>query len=279
MSTELTVINSATIQQGGLGINSTSKYLKNVKPATVTIVQPNSQVDGVKKGSLYIKDLGTGFPELRCTLLSLPEESRALYLGEPGELNRSPENLICFSNDMVAPHPKAKIPQSLKCANCAKADWGPWREYKEQNGVSNKALIPPCDAQIMALMIDTQLKMPLRMFVRATSKGPFDAGMEQIARMILMKQASGENPNVFDISFKLSTKLVTKGKYQNYVPILTDARWITPEEREQFGAVYAQYINSHTVVTPAEDVKNSQEIDNAVVEGEYVQDDKGDIII
>jgi hypothetical protein len=279
MGTELTVINNTAIQQGGLGINQKSKYLTNVKPATVTIVQPNSQVDGAVKGHLYIKDLGQSFPELRCTLLDMPSESRAFYLGQPGELNRSPENLMCFSNDLIQPSPKAKVPQSIKCANCSKADWGPWREFKEQNGVSNKSLIPPCEAQILAYMIDTQLKMPLRMYVRSTSKDSFDSGMEQIGRMILMKQAAGENPNVFDISFKLTTKLIQRGKYQSYVPVLTDAKFITPEEREKFGAVYMQYRS----VKEVEETQETNEvatnsIDNSVVEVEYLND-KGDIII
>lgn len=277
MTTELTIINNATIQQGGLGIDPTSKYLKNVKPATVTIVQPNTQIEGATKGSLYIKDSGTnGFPELRCTLLRMPEEGRDYYIGQPGELNRTPENRICFSRDMVAPHPSAKIPQAISCASCSKADWGPWREYKEQNGVSNKALIPPCESQILAMMIDTTLKMPLRMFVRSTSKDTFDAGMDQIARMILMKQAAGFNPNIFDISFKLSTKLVQRGKYQSYVPVISDAKFISDEEREQFGAVYAQYINSLNN-GPAPEETKSEELD--VVEGEYVQTEGGDIII
>jgi hypothetical protein len=282
MTTELTILNNAAIQQGGLGIDQNSKYLKNVKPATVTIVQPNTQIEGATKGSLYIKDSGTtGFNELRCTLLQMPHESRSYYIGQPGELNRTPENLVCFSHDLVVPHTKAKIPQALSCASCSKSDWTPWREYKEQNGTSNKALIPPCESQILALMIDTTLKMPLRMFIRSTAKDTFDAGMEQIARMILMRQAAGQNPNIFDISFKLSTKLVQRGKYQSYVPVVSDARFITPEERVQFGAVYTQYINSQS--KPAQesnsDIKDQQEkINDTVTEGEYLNED-GDIKI
>lgn len=280
MSNELTVINNAAIQQGGLGIDPTSKYLKNVKPATLSIVQPNSQANGATKGTLYIKDLDQSFNELRCTLLAMPAESRSLYLGQPGELNRSPENLICFSNDMIKPHAKAKIPQAMNCASCAKSSWEAWREYKEQHGVSNKSLIPPCESQILALMIDTQLKMPLRMYVRSTSKDTFDAGMEQIARMILMRQAAGQNPNIFDISFKLTTKLVQKGKYQSYVPIITDAKFITPEERTQFGAVYAQYVNSHNAAATNTAVMEEAKVeDNSFVEAEYVTGTNGDIII
>lgn len=276
MSNELVRINPAAIQQGGLGINLNSKYLKNVKPATISIVQPNSQVDGVPKGSLYVKEWNQSFQDMRCALLEMPEESRWYYLGNPGELNRSPDNLLCFSTDLIAPHPKAKIPQSLKCANCPKADWGPWREYKEKNGMSSKALIPPCDAQITALLVDKKLKQPLRMYIRATSKDSFDDGMENIARLLLMKQAAGENPNVFDISFKLSTKLIQRGKYQNYVPVISEPTWITPEERNEFGVVFEKYVLARQQAQNQDDEskpqvdKNEDFIEGEVIEGEII---------
>jgi hypothetical protein len=286
MSTELTVLNNAAIQEGGLGVNFDSKLFA-LKPANLFIVQNNSTIEGAVKGNLRIAETGDEFPELWATLLVMPTEQRQYHIGNPGELNRAPENLVCFSTDMVAPHPKSRIPQALKCDGCARSDWEPWREYKtKNNGQTNKLLIPPCDAHYRALLIDDQYKLPLQMFIRSKAKDTFEAGMQNLARVIAMEKAKGKNPNIFDVRFKISTKTITTGKFVSFVPVFSDFKPVTDEQREQFGAVYLQYIAQRNrkqesdaqAEAEAETAATNEGIDSSVVEGEYVGDDKEIVI-
>ena len=279
--TALTVLNNNTaIQEGGLGVDFGSKLFE-LKPANLFIVQNNSTIEGAIKGNLRIAETGDQFESMYCTLLVMPTEQRQYHIGQPGELNRTPENLMCFSTNMVEPHQKARIPQAALCANCARADWEPWREYKEKNnGQTNKQLIPPCDAHYRALFIDDNYKLPLQMFLRSKSKEPFEQGMQNLARVIAMLKAQGKNPNIFDVKFKLSTKLITTGKFQSFVPVFSDFKALSEEDRETFGAVYLQYIASknrkqETAATDdAGTTATNEKIDSSVVEGEYVGDDQ-----
>lgn len=281
MSSALTVLNNnVNIQEGGLGVDLSSRLFE-LKPATLTIVQPNSQVEGGVKGHLRITETGDQFAEMWATLLVMPREQRQYYIGNVGELNRNPENLMCFSSDMVVPHPKAKVPQAINCANCQRASWDAWREYKEANGSTNKNLIPPCDAHYVALFIDNQYKLPLRMYIRSKAKEPFEFGMNNLARVISMAKAEGKNPNIFDVKFRMSTKLITTGKFQSYVPIFDKFTFVTDAEREQFGAMYLQYIASQTrreqnaaqAEAESEISESQADVESSLVEGEYVNEE------
>lgn len=275
--TELTTTGNTQIvpasQVKGVDINS--KWFRNVKPATLTLVQKSSTVpEDIKVGHLYIRDFNRQFKEMRCVLLHDPSEQRQYYIGNKGELNKKPENLACFSYDLIRPNPNAKLPQSMLCANCDKGDWGPFNAYKAEHGTKNRDLIPPCEKSISLSLLDTTLKMPLRMFVGSTQKNSFEDGMENIARLILMKKAEGFDPNIYDVSFKLSTKIVQNGAYTSYVPTFTDARYLTPEEKAEFGIAFELFTKQHVEEPKEEETiqKQSEAIDNAVVEGEYLND-------
>ncbi len=283
MANELTVLNTNTaIQEGGLGVDFGSKLFE-LKPANLFIVQNNTNIEGAVKGNLRIAETGDEYDSMYATLLVMPTEQRQYHIGNPGELNRTPENLMCFSTDMKVPHAKARIPQAVSCATCARADWEPWREYKEKNnGQTNKALIPPCDAHYRALFIDDQYKLPLQMFIRSKAKEPFEQGMQNLARVIAMMKAEGKNPNIFDVRFKISTKVITTGKFTSYVPVFSDFKPLTEEQRAAFGAVYLQYINQKNrkqeadaqAEAEAEVSATNQSVDASVVEGEYVGQDE-----
>lgn len=251
---------------GGLGIDFSSKLFQ-LKPATLSINQPNTQAEGAVKGKLRITETGDQFDELFVTLLVMPTERRQYYVGEPGTLNRSPENLMCFSNDLVKPDLKAKVPGALKCEGCPKADWTKWRQTKEKKD------IPPCDAFFYALLIDTKYKMPLQYYVRSTAKQPFEQGMKNLARKLYMMQQQGLNPNIFDVGFKLSTTKVQKGQTISYLPALSDFRIITDAEREEFGEIYQQYVSRNTKPSASEEAEAAAQIDdsNAIIEGEVVE--------
>ena len=241
MSNALTVLNNQTaIQQGGLGLNLQSKLLR-LKPATLNIIQPNSQAEG-KKGGIRIIETGDVFTELDAVFLAEPEEKRNLFTGKKGELNRSLENLVCFSSDGIVPDPRAKKPQAMFCANCPKSDWRPYRAYQEKNGTPDKDLAPPCEPEYRALILDTKFRMPMRMYIRGKSLVPFRKALEgPFAYTVAMAQAQGKNPNLFDVKFKIRTKQITTGKFVSYIYDLSQFSLINPDERETFGELFLRF--------------------------------------
>ena len=284
MSTALTVLQDTpnTIQQGGLGVDFSSK-LFSLKPATLSIVQNNSTVEGAIKGNLRIGETGDQFTEMYVTLLTMPTEQRNYYIGNPAEMNRTLENLMCFSRDMATPDPKARIPQAVNCASCPRQDWTAWREYKEShNGQTSKALIPTCDASYYAVLLDTVYRLPLRMFIRSDARGTFEDGMQNLARTLAMGNAQGKNSNIFDVRFKLTTKLVTKGKFTYYVPVFTDFKYVSEEERQKFGEIYLQFVAQRTKVQDAPAPTTAAEEKQSVTEAEYVNvpvPEEGEIVV
>ena len=297
MSADLVVLNNQTaIQEGGLGVNFGNSRLFQLKPASLFIVQSSSKIEGATKGSLRISETGDEFKEMYATLLVQPVEQRQYHIGESSEMNRIPENLMCFCSNVIrdgnnrelsGPDPNAKIPQAVKCQGCARASWDQWKEYKEKNnGKSSKALIPPCDAHYKALLIDEKYKLPLAMYIRSQGKAEFETGMQNLARVIAMQQAEGKNPNIFDVRFKISTKLVTKGQFSWYVPVFSGFTPVTDEQRQQFGAVYLQYTAQKAQQATASAQGDNDEqtsatnesVDASLVEGEYVGEDKEIVI-
>lgn len=283
MSTELTVLNNQNTSlavPGGLGVDFSSKLFQ-LKPATININQPNTTAEGAIKGKLRISETGDQFDEMFVALLLMPQEQRSYYVGESGQLNRTPDNLHCFSRDMQFPDKAAKYPQAQSCATCPRASWDLWRKTKL------KTDIPACDAYYYALFIDTVYKMPLQMFIRSKSKQPFEAGMQNVARTLAKLKATGKNPNIFDIGFKLTTKKIQTGNLPSYILNLSDFRVITDEEREQFGDIYLQYTNRNKAAEDkaaeleAQNQVADQEssIDDAVLEGQYVETPGAEITI
>src|SRR5271168_2044075 len=111
MSNALTVLNNTNqinnnpnqqVQNtaiGGLGIDYGSKFF-NLKPATVSVVQKNSTTEGAIPGKLRISTTGQQFDIMHVALLKMPEEMRQYHIGNASDLNRTFENLMCFSKDM-----------------------------------------------------------------------------------------------------------------------------------------------------------------------------------
>jgi hypothetical protein len=97
-----------------------------------------------------------------------------------------------------------------------------------------------------------------------------------------MMKAEGKSPNIFDVKFTLGTKVITTGKFTSYVPVFKNFKPLTEQEREQFGAVYLQYIaqnnrkkeNDAKAEAEAEISATNESVDASVVEGEYVGQDQ-----
>lgn len=250
-----------------MGLDFGSKLFR-LKPATININQPNTQVEGAIAGKLRISETGDQFEEMFVTLLAMPQERRDYYTGEPGQLNRSADNLMCFSRDMIRPHEKAKVPQAVKCDGCPKASWEKWRQTKKKED------IPPCDAYYYALFIDTVYKLPLQMYIRSKAKQPFEAGMQELARKFKLMQSQGLNPNIFDLRFRLSVKKITTGKLVSYVPFLSDFKAFTEEERAEFGDIYLEFTNrGRKQADNAAELEAADQIDQAasVIDAEVVE--------
>lgn len=276
MSSELVVVNNnpaPLAPQGGLGIDFGSKLFQ-LKPATLSIVQPNSQAEGALKGKLRISETGDQFDSLFVTLLVMPVEKRAYYAGTPGELNRTPENLMCFCSEVVRdannyevskPDAKAKVPGAFRCHGCPKSSWEKYRQTQQ------RADIPPCDLYYYALLIDTEYKMPLQMYIRSSAKQPFEQGMQNLGRKFAMMRAKGQNPNIFDIGFKLSTVKKQKGQTVTYLPVLSDHRILTPEERESFGEIYQQFVARKTAAQGGGPGQSAVDDAQSVIDAEVVE--------
>lgn len=257
-STALSTVGQEQLAHGGVGLDFGSRLFQ-LKPATIVINQPNTQQPGAIPGRLRITETGDQYEEMLVALLKMPEERRDWYVGESGQLNRSPENLMCFSRDMVRPHINAKAPQAVTCDTCPKASWEKWRQDKRKEN------IPPCDAHYLALFIDTVYQLPLRMFIRSKGKDPFERGMQELARKFKLMQSQGLNPNIFDIRFKLSTEKITTGKLVSFVPKLSDFKALTPEERDKFGEIYLEFTSrGKKQADKATEAEASAAIDHAI---------------
>src|ERR1700674_77591 len=115
MSNELVKVNEegkSLVPTGGHGIDFGSK-LFNLKPATLSIVQKMSQVANATPGKLRINETGEEFDLMTVVLLAMPVEWRDYHIGEKGGLNRTQENLMCFSRDLIRPDARSKDPQAL----------------------------------------------------------------------------------------------------------------------------------------------------------------------
>ena len=290
-NTALVVPTQAAIQTGGLGVDFTNPLFR-IQPATVSIT---------KEGQFKVSDDGGLFEELFVALLDMPNESRSFYINpNDEEMFRNTENLLCFSSDMIEPSAKSKVPQAPKCMGCPRSDWKPYRDAKARGmqGKSLKALIPTCDPVYRVELIDSVYKMPLRMYIRSTRRTPFEDGMAKVARQIAMMQAQGKNPNIFDVRFRMSLKLEVKGPYRYYVPVFTDIKGVTAEERETFGEVYIKYIqyklsmganrqdaSAEAEIAAANEALTSEmaqpesKTTATALEGEYVAGPDGDIRI
>lgn len=250
----------------GVGIDFSSKLFQ-LKPTTLTINQGMTQAEGAIPGKLRVVETGEQFDDLTVTLLVTPEEARSWYIGEKGQLKRTPENLMCFSRDMVRPDPRSKMPQAITCATCDKHSW---------TNIEGQPGIPPeCDPYYFAVFIDAVTQTPMKMYIYGTNKKPFEAGMQQLARTIKLLQAKGENPSIFDISFKISTeKYRNKAGQVNHILKVDGKSFhkVTPEEAEAFGQLYTSYINRGTNAQDEETVvdKVNETIDEQVVDGEII---------
>ena len=238
----------AVVSTVGVGIDTKSKLFK-LRPATLVINQKQTQSDDATAPGLFrIVETGQEFETMRVALLFTPTESRACYTGNKGEMNRTKENLICFSKDMIVPHPKAKDPQSPTCAGCPQSDWQAWREYKDKTGESNQSLIPACEATWLTYLVDQQFKIPMKMYLRNENSKVFVAAMNKMSWTFeTIRNMEEREPSIFEVSFELHTKGEKNKKgitiYNLEIPAKS-FQVISKEDFAKFGTVYTKLVNS-----------------------------------
>lgn len=275
MSNELVKIDN---NQGGYGLENSSRLFK-VKPATISITQKSSTAEDAVPGKLRIADINKSFDSVEVFLLSQPREQRAFYIGDKEQLNRIPENKMCGSSDVLrgdrgeelqGPDSDVKLPQSLKCSACSKSSWAKWQASH------NKADIPACESHYFIQVLDTELLMPLNMYVRSKSKNELEAGMSQVARLLEMAKARGKNPSLFDVKFTLRTKRQTSGQFSYYVLEVTDVKYVNQEEHVRFSEAFFRHNTSFKQSEPSntEPTSNTPESVSSLIEsGEYLDND------
>lgn len=264
MSKELVVLGQEQLALGGQGIDFNSRLFE-LKPATLNIVQPLSDVvsKGVSPGVLRISESGEVFKEMHVALLAMPSQQRDFYEGT----TRTKDTRLCYSYDMVKPDARAPEQQSHDCSTCQHADWLPWREAKNKTGKSVQALIPKCEVSYYVRLIDTEYKLPLQMWIRGASKGPFEAGMKEVARKLYQLKSQGLNPNIYDVKFTLSAEK-GKGDNKNFVLKLSEFSGITEVDRAAFGETYLRLTNRPTQTAQvAPESQTSAEVDAEIVTG------------
>jgi hypothetical protein len=265
MSTDLVQVQPAPLALEGAGFDFDSP-LFNLRPGTVVINQPNTQYEGAKKGWFRVTQTGDQYEKMTVVMIMTPEEARSYYIGEPGQMNRTSENLMCFSRDKgchqnygkqkpnqfhlsAKPSPESKIPENIRCYGCPRSSWENYRTYADQhpNQPVPKSLIPSCDPYFYAAFCDTEFQMPLEMYIRGDSIPPFSLHCQNMYRAFKKTQAATKsNPNIFDFQFTMETMYVEKGKNKFYVLNVPGdtIKLVSPAEREKFGELYTQYAES-----------------------------------
>jgi hypothetical protein len=228
MGTELVVLGQNDIMKGGLGLNSKAFQMK---PSTIEIVQKMSRAEGAIPGKLRISDTGQHYDEMQVVMLFEPVEQRAYFEGQ----DYSKDSKLCFSLDNVKPHDKAKVMQAMTCANCPKASWEKYRQTKARED------LPKCKEYWHLVLADRVTKLPYYLNVRGTSIQPFIKAMGVVVKMIHLMKAQGQNPNVFDISFKIYPVAQEKGTY--YTLGFKDIAPLKMEDRAQFGEIFLDFAN------------------------------------
>lgn len=262
MNEQIVKVEKQLPQIGGQGMDFSSKLFR-LKPATLTISQGMTQAEGAIPGKLRIVETGEQFTSLKVVMLLMPQEQRSWYIGE-GNLKRIPENLMCFSRDLIRPDERSKQPQALTCSSC---------QYSQWNNDIDPAVPPACETFYYVIFIDTVTQIPLKMYIRSTSKKPFEAAMQNIARKFKLLKAKGENPNIYDISFELKTKKRTARNGAIGYVLDVDGQsfsMITPEEAAAFGEIYMQYTSYKPEVEAEDEGVTAQTVINNAVEEDIV---------
>jgi hypothetical protein len=251
---ELVVLGKDALAKGGLGFDA---GVFQLRPAFLKLLQPMNLL-GQPAGTLLDTESKNTFTDIQVVLMNKPAQARKKYF--PGN-NFTRDSVQCFSTDMIVPHASAKDKQAMDCAHCQHSSWDKWRQTR------SKTDLPACKEYWTLSFVERTTRMPYKMNVEGGSISTFKEGMAQLARMgaMLLANVKQENlkiteenktlpadqqkplkpaPSIFDISFHIYVIAPQPGdSNRNYRLGFKDFRSLKPEDREEFGSLFLQYVN------------------------------------
>jgi hypothetical protein len=172
--------------------------LFTLKPKTLELVSKSTRQEGAEPGTFRVTSTNEKFRELRAVILFAPLEQREKY--RKGEYTKDSKE--CFSLDSVQPHPKARQPYALYCAQCPMGDinWEKYREAKAK-GITGDALsayIPPCRRFWHLFIASRETQRPYYFNIKGGSVKPFEEAMQNVADLfqMIMQNIKAENKTI-----------------------------------------------------------------------------------
>ena len=265
MSEALTVVNNP--QDALVRVERQKNALSRLfqlKPSTLELVSKSTQQEGAQPGKFRDTATNEHFETMRAVILFDPVEQRELY--RKGEYSRDAK--LCFSLDNYQPHPASRDPKSLYCEVCPFGDVN-WKKYREAKKAGVKGeelskLTPPCRKYWHLFLANRGTRMPYYFNVKGTSVTPFEASMQNIARLMhgIIQNinlenrqiveankalAEGQQPKallpvpesvadvIWKISFTMFVQQLEKGG--QYTLGMKDFAVMKPEDYKEFGTI------------------------------------------
>jgi hypothetical protein len=268
MSEELVQISgNQALTQGGVGFGA---GIFRARPMMLELVQKSSRAENVVYGDFRIVSTNVHLGRtIRVVMLAVPQEQREWFKDKNVF---SKDNKKCFSLDGVQPHPRALEPPAMFCKTCSKGDinWENWRKTKDPND------LPPCGAYWNLLVADRKTQRPYYLNVKGKSYKPFKDAMEQQMSGLMadifanvravnkergytyikaqnrfvdtpgfilpegqtVKLAPEPLPNIFDISFDITSNNVNSASGSSFVMSFNKFAMMSPEDKAEFGQMY-----------------------------------------
>jgi uncharacterized damage-inducible protein DinB len=184
--TQLTVLNRAPESMVVAQKFNALSRLFQLKPKTLELVSKSTRQEGATPGTFRVTSTNESFKELRVVMLAEPVEQREKY--RKGEYTKDSKE--CFSLDNVQPHPRARTPFALYCANCPQGDinWVKYREAKAK-GITGDALsayLPPCRKFWHLFIASRETQRPYYFNIKGGSVKPFEDAMQNVADLFQM---------------------------------------------------------------------------------------------
>ena len=196
--TQLTVLNRAPQEMVVAQRVSALSKLFQLKPKTLELVSKSTRQENAQPGTFRVTSTNEKFKELRAVILFAPLEQREKY--RKGEYSKDSKE--CFSLDNVQPHPKARQPYALYCANCPIGDlhWQKYRDAKAK-GITGEALsayIPPCRRFWHLFIASRETQRPYYFNIKGGSVKPFEEAMQNVADLfqMIMQNIKAENKTI-----------------------------------------------------------------------------------
>jgi hypothetical protein len=234
-------------------INALSKLFQ-LKPKTLELVSKSTRQEGAEPGTFRVTSTNEKFKEMRVVILFEPLEQREKY--RRGEYSKDAKE--CFSLDNISPHPKARTPYALYCANCPQGDlnWAKYREAKAK-GITGEALsayLPPCRKFWHLFIASRETQRPYYFNVKGSSVKSFEDGMQNVADLfqMILQNIKAENKQraakgepltplpesigdiIWHISFTMYSKQINGGQF---FAAFKDFKVMSEEDRKDFGKI------------------------------------------